>query len=61
MLIWIGSEHRNGSRIEIDWIGVEKTTFDFSREMYGAQAKNCSVPENRDASISAGKCTATQC
>ena len=32
-----------------------KTTFDFCKEMYGAPAKNCSGPENRDASILVGK------
>ena len=37
--------------IGIDRFGVEKTTFDFCTEMYGAPAKNCSGPENRDASI----------
>ena len=37
--------------IGIGRFGVEKTTFDFCREMYGAPAKNCSGPENRDASI----------
>ena len=30
--------------IGIGRIGVEKTTFDFCREMYGAPAKNCSGP-----------------
>ena len=41
--------------IGIGRIGVEKTTFDFCTEMYGAPAKNCSGPENRDASILVGK------
>ena len=41
--------------IGIDRFGVEKTTFDFCTEMYGAPAKNCSGPENRDASILVGK------
>ena len=41
--------------IGIGRIGVEKTKFDFCREMYGAPAKNCSGPENRDASILVGK------
>ena len=41
--------------IGIGRFGVEKTTFDFCREMYGAPAKNCSGPENRDASILVGK------
>ena len=43
--------------IGIDRFGVEKTTFDFCTEMYGAPAKNCSGPENRDASISFGRHT----
>ena len=30
---------------------LKGTTFDFFREMNGAPAKNCSVPEKRDASI----------
>ena len=34
-----------------DGFGVEKTTFDFFREIQCVQAKHCSVPENRDASI----------
>ena len=33
----------------------EETTLDFCREMYGAPAKKCSGPENRDASISSCK------
>ena len=41
--------------IGIGRIGVEKTPFDFCREMYGAPAKKCSGPENRDASISLGR------
>ena len=41
--------------IGIGRFGVEKTTFDFCTEMYGAPAKNCSGPENRDASILLGK------
>ena len=41
--------------IGIGRFGVEKTTFDFCTEMYGAPAKNCSGPENRDASILVGK------
>ena len=44
--------------IGIGRVGVEKTTFDFVREMYGAPANNCSGPENRDASILVGKHTA---
>ena len=34
------------------------TTVDFCTEMYGAPAKNCSGPENRDASILFGRHTA---
>ena len=41
--------------IGIGRFGVEKTTFDFCTEMYGAPAKICSGPENRDASILVGK------
>ena len=41
--------------IGIDRFGVEKTTFDFCTEMYGAPAKHCSGPENRNASILLGK------
>ena len=41
--------------IGIERFGVEKTTFDFCTEMYGARAKKCSGPENRDASILVGK------
>ena len=41
--------------VGIGRFGVEKATFDFCTEMYGAPAKNCSGPENRDASILLGK------
>ena len=41
--------------IGIGRFGVEKKSFDFCTEMYGAPAKNCSGPENRDASILLGK------
>ena len=43
----------------IDGFDVEKSTFDFSSEINGAPAKHCSVPENRDASISSCKRIAT--
>ena len=42
-------------RIGIAGFGMEKITFDSFRKIYGAQAKNCSGPENRDASISSCK------
>ena len=45
--------------IGIDRFDVKKTTFVFFRKMYCAQAKNCSGPENRDASISLCKYTAS--
>ena len=45
----------------IDRIGVEKTTFDLSREINGAPAKLCSGTENRDASISLCKDTVNAC
>ena len=45
-------EHRDRSRHRHRSNRRRKATFDFCREMYGAPAKNCSVPENRDASIS---------
>ena len=47
--------------IGIDGLDVEKATFDSFREINGAPAKNCSVPENRDASISLCKHTANVC
>ena len=47
--------------IEIDRIDVGKSIFEIKGAIACAQAKNCSVPENRDASISFGKCSATHC
>ena len=41
--------------IGIDRFGVEKMRFDFCTEIYGAPAKNCSGPENRNASIVLGR------
>ena len=41
--------------IGIDRFGVEKMRFDFCREIYGAAAKTCSGPENRNASILLGR------
>ena len=35
--------------IDIDWIGIEKLTLESKVEINGAQAKDYSVPENRDA------------
>ena len=37
--------------IDMDRIGVEKSMLRSKRESRGESAKNCSVPENRDASI----------
>ena len=41
--------------IGIGRFGSKNSTFDFCTEMYGAPAKNCSGPENRDASILLGR------
>ena len=55
MIFSIVFEHRDRSRHRHRSIRVEKTTFDFCTEMYGAPAKKCSGPENRDASILFGR------
>ena len=47
--------------IGIDRIGIDKSTFESEGEINGAQAKFCSVRDNRDASISLRKHRANAC
>ena len=47
-------------RVEIDRIRVEKIISDGKGENVGAPLKNCSGPENKNASISLGKHIAIQ-
>ena len=46
--------------VDFDGIDVEKSMFENKGEITCAQAKNCSVPENRNSSISLGKIIETQ-
>ena len=46
--------------VDFDGIDVEKSIFETKSEITCAQAKNCSVRENRNSSISLGKIIETQ-